>query len=114
MLASSQQRIPAPCLAASLASSHPAASAVNRQTTGKGLTIQAWCIAGKIKQVDDAITPESQPWAFEVHPEVCSWALNKHHPILHKKTSRKGVIDRLTVLKTVFPEIEHQLLNRVS
>jgi predicted RNase H-like nuclease len=50
----------APCRAALLASSHSAASAVNRQTTGRGLTIQAWCIAGKIKQVDDVITPEPQ------------------------------------------------------
>ncbi|MFZ1053021.1 MAG: DUF429 domain-containing protein [Candidatus Sulfotelmatobacter sp.] len=29
----------------------------------------------KIKQVDDAMTPECQQWAFEVHPEFCFWAL---------------------------------------
>jgi len=28
------------------------------------LSQQAWGIASKIKQVDDAITPERQQWAF--------------------------------------------------
>jgi len=45
-------------------------SAANRRTTGRGLSQQAWGIAPKIKEVDDAITPESQQWAFEIHPEV--------------------------------------------
>src|SRR4051794_9445562 len=44
---------PAPCRAALVASGHAAASACNRRRTGKGLTIQAWCISPKIKQVDD-------------------------------------------------------------
>jgi predicted RNase H-like nuclease len=26
------------------------------------------------------MTPERQEWAFEVHPEVCFWALNGERP----------------------------------
>ena len=83
-----------------------------KRATGRRLTLQTWCISGKIKQVDDAVTPESQNCAFEVHPEVCSWSLNKRQPMLCKKMRKQGARERLTVLKTVFPEIECHLLNR--
>jgi predicted RNase H-like nuclease len=100
---------PAPCRAALSASDHATASACNRQATRKGLTIQAWCIGPKIKQVDDVITASCQHWAFEVHPEVCFWALNGHSPMRNKKKSEQGAADRLTLLRTVFPDIDRQL-----
>lgn len=58
------------------------------------------------------MTAMCQEWAFEVHPEVCFWALNKQRPMLHRKRREQGVTERLAVLKKVFPEIEHHLLNR--
>jgi predicted RNase H-like nuclease len=102
----------APCRAALLASGHPAASAVNRRITSKGLTIQAWCLGPKIKQVDDAITPDCQKWAFEVHPEVCFWALNQKSPMKHSKKTEEGRSKRLDLLSPVFPEIERHLASR--
>jgi predicted RNase H-like nuclease len=72
----------APCRAALSATTHAAASQINRDKTGRGLSQQAWGIAPKIKQVDDAISPDCQQWAVEVHPEVCFWALNQHRPIV--------------------------------
>jgi predicted RNase H-like nuclease len=63
----------APCRAAVSTKNHGAASAMNRRITGRGLSQQAWGIASKIKQVDDAITPACQKWAFEVHSEVSFW-----------------------------------------
>ena len=71
---------PSPCRAAVHAATYEEASAVNRRNTGRGLSQQAWGIAPKIKQVDDAITPDCQQWAFEVHPEVCFWAVNQRRP----------------------------------
>jgi predicted RNase H-like nuclease len=100
---------PAPCRAALRADSHAEASAVNRQITGRGLTIQAWGIAPKIKQVDDAITPDRQQWAFEVHPEVCFWALNGQHPMTHNKKTEAGRNERLNLLHTVFPDVQRHL-----
>jgi predicted RNase H-like nuclease len=67
------------------AKNHAEASAVNREKTGKGLSQQAFHIGSKIKQVDDAITPDRQRWALEVHPEVCFWALNQHRSMVHNK-----------------------------
>jgi predicted RNase H-like nuclease len=102
----------APCRAFLSAKNHDAASATNLRITGRGLTIQAWGIASKIKQVDDAITPECQKWAFEVHPEVCFWALAGERPMAHGKKTKAGVNERLDYLRSVFPGIEGHLQNR--
>jgi predicted RNase H-like nuclease len=102
---------PAPCRAVLSASCHSEASEINRQKTTRGLSQQAWGIAPKIKQVDDAISPDSQQWAVEVH-KVCFWALNQHRPIKYNKKKKDGAADRIAVLRPVFPAIERHLANR--
>ena len=101
-----------PCRAALSATTHAAASQINRDTTGRGLSQQAFGIIPKIKQVDDAIMVECQRWAFEVHPEVCFWALNQRRPMKHNKKTREGATERIAVLRPIFPEIERHLANR--
>ena len=91
-----------PCRAALTGKTHAEASAINRQKTGSGLSQQAFGIGSKIKQVDDAITPKTQQWAFEVHPEVCFWALNGQRPMAHNKKTSEGAADRLSVLTRSF------------
>jgi predicted RNase H-like nuclease len=56
--------------------------------------------------------PECQQWAFEVHPEVCFWALNQHRPMLHNKKTEAGRHERLNLLRTVCSDIQRHLLNR--
>ncbi len=102
----------APCRASLSAKNHPAATATNLRVTGRGLSQQAWGIAPKIKEVDDAITPQCQKWVFEVHPEVCFWALAGERPMTHGKRTKAGIKERLKLLRTVFPDIEHHLQNR--
>ena len=102
----------APCRAALSATTHAAASQINRDKTGRGLSQQAFGIIPKIKQVDDAITPDCQQWAFEVHPEVCFWALNQRRPMKHNKKKKDGAAERIAVLRPIFPEIERHLANR--
>jgi predicted RNase H-like nuclease len=102
----------APCRAAVHAATYEEASAVNRQKTGRGLSQQAWGIAPKIKQVDDAITSDCLRWAFEVHPEVCFWALAGERPMAHGKKTKAGASERLDLLRPVFPDIEHFMQNR--
>jgi predicted RNase H-like nuclease len=104
----------APCRAALSATTHTAASQINREKTGRGLSRQAFGIIPKIKQVDDAITPECQHWAFEVHPEVCFWALNEHCPMRHNKKTREGTAERLALLRRVFSQIERHVANKPS
>jgi len=103
---------PAPCRAALNAETYADANAVNRQKTGKGLSQQAWGIIPKIREVDDALTPHCQRWAFEVHPEVCFWALNQRRPMTHNKKTKDGAAERIAVLRPVFPEIERHIATR--
>ena len=103
---------PVPCRPALGAQTYTEASSIKRRKTTRGLSRQAWGIAPKIKQVDDAITSESQRWAFEVHPEVCFWALNQPRPMAHKKKAKEGIEERIALLRRVFPEIEIHLTNR--
>lgn len=102
----------APCRATLASKNHAEASATNRPRTGGGLSQQTWGISKKIKQVDDAITPDCQRWAFEVHPEVCFWALAAQHPMAHNKKTEAGVSERLNLLRSVFPDIERHLASR--
>jgi predicted RNase H-like nuclease len=110
--ARSNSVFPVPCRAAVHAATYEQASAANRQKTGRGLNQQTWGIVPNIKQVDDAITPDCQKWAFEVHPEVCFWALNKRRPMKHNKKTKEGAAERIALLRRVFPEIETHLANR--
>jgi predicted RNase H-like nuclease len=56
--------------------------------------------------------PECQHWAFEVHPEVCFWALAGKRPMAHKKKTPEGSTERISLLAPIFPEIGHHLGNR--
>ena len=102
----------APCRATLTASCHSEASEINRRKTTRGLSQQAWGIAPKIRQVDDAMTPECQQWVFEVHPEVCFWALNQRRPMKHNKKTSEGASERIALLRPLFPGIDRHLANR--
>ena len=104
----------APCRVALSATTHAAANQINREKTGRGLSQQAFGIIPKIKQVDDAITTNCQKWAFEVHPEVCFWALNQRRPMAHNKKTKDGIAERIAALRPLFPEIERLLSARLS
>jgi predicted RNase H-like nuclease len=60
------------------------------------------------------MTPECQQWAFEVHPEVCFWALAKNRPMAHRKKIDDGVNERLDLLRSVFWDIDGHLQDRPS
>jgi predicted RNase H-like nuclease len=104
----------APCRASLREKNHAAASATSLRLTGRGLSQQAWGIAPKIRQVDDAITATCQRWAFEVHPEVCFWALAGERPMAHGKKTKAGTEERLKLVRAVFPDIEHHQYNRAA
>jgi predicted RNase H-like nuclease len=103
---------PVPCRAAIRETNYDDATAANKQRTGKKLSVWTWGIVPKIKEVDDAITPDRQQWAFEVHPEVCFWALAGNRPMAHRKKIEAGVNERLDLLRLVFPDIERRLQDR--
>jgi predicted RNase H-like nuclease len=85
----------APCRACLPERNHAAATATSFRITGRGLSQQALGITAKIIQVDDSMTPLQQKWVFEVHPEVCFWALAGGRPMAHRKKTKTGVSERL-------------------
>ena len=63
------------------------------------------------------MTPDRQQLAFEVHLEVCFWALNGERPMVHNKKTEEGLAEGLALLSPIFPKIKRHLadpLPRVS
>ena len=102
----------APCRAALDSVPHTRASEINRNTTGKGLSIQAWAIAPKIKEIDEILEPGHQTWVFEVHPEVSFWRMNGRKPMAHAKRRFAGREERRFILSQEFPELGRHMGNR--
>jgi predicted RNase H-like nuclease len=103
---------PAPSRAAVYAEQYRQASELNQERTGRRLSMQSWGIVPKIRQVDEAMSPETQTWAFEVHPENSFWKLNQHHLMRYRKKSREGRSERVTLLRSICDGVDRQLERR--
>ena len=90
---------------------HSAANRIERRLAGKGMSIQAFGIAPKIHQVDEAMQnlDANAPLVREVHPEICFWALNNRQPMEHSKKKREGETERLRVLQRREPRAQEIL-----
>lgn len=96
-----------PARAALQASSHAEASALNQRAIGKGLSIQAWNIVPKIRELDGLLEqhPAWRERVFESHPEICFRALNGDRTLRHRKAEAAGRQERLELLGRGLPEM---------
>jgi predicted RNase H-like nuclease len=62
------------------------------------LSIQSFSIFAKIREANQTITPELQDWCFEIHPEICFWAL-AGGPMVHPKRRPAGYNERRDLLE---------------
>lgn len=94
--------------------SYPHALALNRQATGRGLSIQAWGILPKIRDIDRLLSDDRSLRGVlrESHPELCFWSLNGRQAMRFRKKEREGQQERLAVLGTFFPQ-SHELFDLV-
>lgn len=83
---------------------HAKATARNKRLSGKGISIQAFGIAPKILEVDEAMTRAFERRAHEAHPEV-SFAVLSGHPMKHRKSRTDGRAERWQALRKVFPQL---------
>lgn len=81
-------------------SSQPEASTRNKAAGGVGIGVQAWGLSKKLKEADEAMSPERQGVIYEVHPEVSFWALNGNRPMAAGKKSPEGARERVEILST--------------
>ena len=88
-----------PVRAAVEASTHAAASAVNRQRTGLGISRQAYNLRDKILEVDRWLGTGAREarHVVEVHPEVSFTTMLGHPPRASKK-SWQGMVERRAAL----------------
>ena len=88
------------------AASYPQALELNRQATGRGLSMQAWNIVPKIREVDTLLRDHRalQGVLRECHPELCFWALNSKRAMQYNKKKGEGQQERLRVLEKYFPQ----------
>ena len=77
-----------------------------------GISCQLWNIRGKIREVDNLMTPERQQTIGEAHPELVFWRLN-HRIRLAPKKAATGREQRIAILaRQGFGEITQWLDRR--
>lgn len=96
----------APCRPVLKASSYEEAKEISFKAIGKKLSIQAFSITPKIKELDDFLLNQDHNMSIrEVHPEVCFWALNDRSSVVSSKKTEDGFEDRLLLLRKFVPNI---------
>jgi predicted RNase H-like nuclease len=76
------------------------------QVRGHGLSIQAFNILPKIREVDRVMTPTLQQRVYEAHPELAFQAL-AGQPIQDRKKTVAGREERLRVLENIPSSLFH-------
>ena len=72
-----------------------------RVATGKAISIQAWNIVSKIKELDAAVTRELEHRVAEIHPE-CSFLMMNHTRPLDSKHIASGREQRVELIRRFF------------
>lgn len=106
---------PAPARQVLVASNYQEALDISRESTGRGLSQQAWAIVPKIREIDSLLSSriELQGVMRECHPELCFWALNGQSSMKYNKKKEEGKQERLAVLERFFPQC-HELYEQAS
>jgi predicted RNase H-like nuclease len=101
---------PAPLRAVTPSDSHADASAARKHIEGKGMSIQAWAIVPKVREVDDLLRGNRSLLAsvYEVHPEVSFFHIAGGRPMRLAKRRLPGRNERLALLRPIFGEVPVQ------
>ena len=93
-----------------MAKTHAQACRINRKMRGKGISIQAFALYPKLREVDRFLSSHDRlrNRLFEVHPEV-SFALWRGRPMLHGKKTAQGRRARMALIEKSWPGLVAQL-----
>ncbi len=102
-----------PCREALSAGNYQKALAVNKRIEGKGISIQAFNIGGKINEIDTWLDKKQSGFeVFEAHPELCFKSLNANEDLAFSKHTKDGIYQRQNIifkhdenLKAVFEDL---------
>jgi len=92
------------------ATDHDEANRLSKETTSRGLSIQAFHLLPKVREVRSVLTPddlaaEARPQAAEVHPET-SFAVLAGQPMSASKRQPGGQAERLAALAPGFDNLD--------
>ncbi|MCY3631876.1 MAG: DUF429 domain-containing protein [bacterium] len=92
------------------ATDHAEANRLSKENTGRGLSIQAFYLLPKVREVRAVLTPadlaaEARPQAAEVHPET-SFAVLAGQPMSASKRQPAGHAERLAALAREFDNLD--------
>ncbi|WP_456443867.1 DUF429 domain-containing protein [Caldithrix abyssi] len=92
---------PVPCRKAVYAASYAQACQINQTLCGKKLSIQAWNLTPKIRELDQLLitNPSLQNLFYESHPELCFRWLNDGRVLSSSKKTSVGQAERLHLLQ---------------
>ena len=95
---------PAPIRPVLSASSYVEACQLRFEVEGKKMSLQAWAIVPKIREVDELLChdPELSARVREVHPEVSFYFLAGGQALQHSKKKRAGREERRKLLEPLF------------
>jgi predicted RNase H-like nuclease len=95
---------PPSCRETLSAETYEEACEINKKVLGKKISLQAYHISKKTKQVDDFLlsNPQARQKIRETHPEICFWALAGGKTMQFPKKKKHGFKERLDLLKKVF------------
>lgn len=95
---------PTPARAVLDATDHADANARSRAASGKGISVQAFHLFPKIRELAALVTPALQPRLAEVHPET-SFAVLRGAPCAHPKRTAAGRAERIAALAGCFEPV---------
>jgi len=95
-----------PCREAVYEKTYEAAKKKNITITGKSISIQAWNVVPKIREIDEFILKNKnlRSKIKEAHPELCFASLNNGTTMQFKKSIKEGEEERLALLSLFFPK----------
>jgi predicted RNase H-like nuclease len=96
---------PVPCRQAVHANTHANACQLNKEILDVKLSIQAWNISKKIREVDNLLlsNTKARRRVRESHPEICFWALADNRPMRYYKKTGRGFSERIKILNRIYP-----------
>ena len=96
-----------PCRAAVYAADYRRACELQEAQNGKRISIQAWNIAPRIRELDGLLREHGYwvPRVFESHPELNFCLLNGGRPIFESKKTAEGKAQRLACLQQYAPDV---------